>query len=191
MQIAPISAYKSNPYRSNPQNLKVLNDGNKPAQPAFEGRVGRGVLAGLTALFISIGAHAQSTAAKIAEKAPEFIDPKILQFNPKGLNVVYLAPWEKAITQESLTSDSIKLVKQINTYNKFQSIPNGWDGKGATPEKAYKIISDSYDNFLVDKVRYFVTTGQIEEPPNNAIVANVASGTQLKLGERSTALLLY
>jgi len=153
----------------------------KPAQTAFESNFARIFFTGLTALFISLGAYAQS-AVKVAEQIPKSFRMSAMQVDPKDLKVLYLKPGN-IVTQEQLTADSLKLVKQINTYNKFQSIPNGWDGKGATPEKAYKIISDSYDNFLVDKVRYYVATGQIPKPNDNAAVANVAPGTQLKLGD--------
>jgi len=165
MYVSPISAY-----RSNPQNLQGLDKKRKAAQPAFEGNFLRGAATTVAAIFTSLGMHAQ---------APASINPKILQFNPKDLKVLYLAPGTKAVTQEGLTADSLKLVKRIELFNTLQATPNGWDGKGITPEKVYSMINDGYESFLIDKVRYAVSKGEIPKPPTpppNEVA-------QMKLGE--------
>ena len=134
------------------------------AQPAFEGSLAKGIMAVLVAMFMTVGVHAQTTAAK----APSTINPGCVQFNPKALRVEYLAPYTKEITQESLTQDSLNLVKRINLYNKTQATPNGWDGKPITSEQFYKSVMSSVYDFMLDKVRYYVAKGEIKVRPNSA-----------------------
>jgi len=136
---------------------------------------------GLMIMLAALSVTAEKAAAQTAEKVPASINPKIMQFNPKDLKIEYLAPSDKVITQESLTADSLKLVKYIDIYNKRQATPDGWVGKSSTAEDAYSMINDKYENFLIDKVRYFVSTGQIPKPP----LPPPGETAQMKLGRDS------
>ena len=180
MHIAPVS------YRTTPQSLQGLNNRNnaaQPVQPTFEGGgFMRSVATGIAALAISLTMHAQSTANQVAKLAPDSIPAKVLQFNPKNYKVEYLAPWTKTITAETLKQDSIKLDNMRKTYNAFQSIPNGWDGKGTTPDRAYQIFYTNWKTYFIDKFRYAVDTGQIPKP-SSILPEGVAPGTQLKVGK--------
>ena len=91
MCISQISSYGSNSQALEGNKTRVspalhsqgFNYGNQPAQPAFEGGILKGFFTFIAAVGISIGAHAQSTAAQVTKKIPESINPKFLQFNPK------------------------------------------------------------------------------------------------------------
>jgi len=144
---------------------------------AFEGGLKTWLMAGMLAI-----APSQKIAAQAAAKAPESINPRVLQVDMTKLNVEFLRPWEKQVTQAQLTADSTALVRQINTFNRFQSTPNGWEGRGATPEEAHRLINHNLENFVVDKIRFKVATGQMPPPPRDPVSAGVADGVQMKLG---------
>jgi len=124
---------------------------------------------------LAAGGYAQQTD----KAAPDSISLKILQFNPKGLTIDYLAPSDKVITQEGLTQDSVKLAKRINLYNKTQATPNGWEGKPVTAEEFNRGINYAWENFFIDKIRYYVATKQIPKP-SDVPPKDLAQGAQIK-----------
>jgi len=69
-------------------------------------------------------------------------------------------------------------------YNLNKHNPKYWTEAGVTPQEAYKMVYSVWEDFFVDKIRYYVTTGQIKKPANCEDVKDVAPGIQVRVSER-------